>query len=337
MPASRPQPFGEYDADTVLRAQRAFIALNELDRVLLTNSGGRLHPLIPLDPFHGIQRAYAWDGIGPPHFVQVSASARRHSNGDYEWTWPTHQIHQYARLTMLAVVVDPVTGQIEDPAWVFSPRGFRQIAYVTEARGHPQYWIAASPHGHDRFWRHRVPLNELWKHIAPSDLHRSERPWVGHGATRDEGTVYEQLVAADWIWQSRGRLAVYRPAMDIAGRDYLVQLANSPKAIFVQVKGTIKIIRGSVIQIMVKRPTFHPAEDFWFAFYFFDVAEGRLWKDCWLVPSLDFADLTKDQHFPGSIGFHVTLNGKENRWLKYRHDIDNQAAVLHKALISLSR
>ena len=86
---------------------------------------------------------------------------------------------------------------------------------------------------------------------------------------------------------------------------------------------------------MVKRPTFRPAEDFWLAFYFFDVAEGKFWRDCWLVPSLEFAALTKDQHFPASIGFHVTLRGDNNRWMRFRHPIGDQAQVLRKALSSL--
>ena len=41
------------DPDTVLRAQRAFLAVNEVDRIILTGSGGNLQPFIPLDPFHG--------------------------------------------------------------------------------------------------------------------------------------------------------------------------------------------------------------------------------------------------------------------------------------------
>lgn len=125
--------------------------------------------------------------------------------------------------------------------------------------------------------------------------------------------------------------------MDIAGRDLLVQLVNSWRTLSLQIKGTMKIIRGSVIQCVVKRPTFQPAEDFWLAFYFFEVQAGSFWKDCWLVPSLEFAELTKHQHFPGAIGFHVTLNGEDNRWMKFRHPIADQAAVLTRALLELKR
>jgi hypothetical protein len=319
------------------RAERSFLAVNEVDRIVLTGSGGRLHPFIPLDPFHGIHRAYAWEGVGAPRFALITAASRRHSNGDYEWTWPAGQIHQYDRLTIVAVTEDPASGQIQDPAWAFSPRAFHRAAYFTDASGHPQYWIAASPHGHDRFWRHRVPLADLWRRLAPSTASRVELTARSHRGTRDEGTVYEQLVAADLIRQSAGRLALYRPAMDIAGRDMLVQLVNSWKTLSLQIKGTTMIIRGSVIQIMVKRHTFRPAKDFWFAFYFFDTATGSFWKDCWLVPSLEFAELTKNQHFAGSIGFHVTLNGQDNRWMKFRHPITDQAAVLHNALLAIRR
>ena len=88
---------------------------------------------------------------------------------------------------------------------------------------------------------------------------------------------------------------------------------------------------------MVKRWTFSPSEDFWLAFYFFDVETGNFWKYCWLVPSLEFAALTADQHFSRSLSFQVTLEGEDNRWRKFRHEIDNQAAVLRKALLSLTR
>jgi hypothetical protein len=320
---------------TALRYRRAFLAVNEVDRIVLTGSGGRLHPFIPLDPFHGVQRAYAFDGVGRPWYAQISAATRRHANGDYEWTWPAAQIHRYERLTTIAVSEDPITGQVQDPAWAYSPSAFHRLAYLSTAGGKEQYWIAASPHGHDRFWRYRLPLADLWKKLLPPGARPTKLAGSPHESTRDQGTVYEQLVAADLIRQSAGRFALYRPAMDIAGRDLLVQLVNSWRTISLQIKGTTKIIRGSVIQCMVKRPTFQPAEDFWLAFYFFDAEAGHFWKDYWLVPSLDFAALTADQHFPGSIGFHVTLNGDNNRWRKFRHSIDKQGDVLHRALISL--
>lgn len=322
--------------DPAHRAERSFLAVNELDRILLTTSGGRLHPYIPLDPYHGVHRAYAWHGIGPPRFVEITAASRRHSNGEYEWTWPAGQVHRYDRLTILAVAEDPITGQAQDPVWAFSPRALLRKAYFTDGGGHPQYWVAASPHGRDRFWRYRVPVADLWEKLAPPAASQFELAARGRESTRDQGTVYEQLVAADLIRQSGGRFALYRPAMDIAGRDLLVQLVNSWRAISLQIKGTTMIIRGSVIQFMVKRHTFRPAEDFWLAFYFFDTQAGSFWKDCWLVPSLEFAALTKDQHFAGSIGFHVTLNGQTNRWVKFRHPIGDQAALLRRALLGLS-
>src|SRR5438094_10182656 len=45
------------DPNTVLRAERAFLAVNEVDRIIVTGSGGNLHPFLPLDPFHGVHRA----------------------------------------------------------------------------------------------------------------------------------------------------------------------------------------------------------------------------------------------------------------------------------------
>jgi hypothetical protein len=324
------------DAGTVLRAQRAFLAVNEIDRVNLTGSGGNLQPLLPLDPFHGVHRAYAWQGVGPPHFAQINATASQHDDGRYGWTWPARQVRSYDRFTVIATISDPRTGQLQDPAWVFSGRTFRRVAYLSVGKaGHPQYWIEASANGHDRFSPHRTALADIWTKLAPPDQERLMAA-VPESA-RDQGTVYEQLAAAELIRQSAGRFAIYRPGMDIAGRDLLVQLVDSWRAISLQIKGTTHIVRGTRIQCLVKRWTFRPSEDFWLAFYFFDVAAGRFWKYCWLVPSLDFAALTADQHFPLSLSFQVTLEGENNRWRKYRHEIDSQALVLRKALLSLTR
>lgn len=326
------QPHGP-SADTLLRAKRAFIAVNEVDRIILTSSGGNLQPLLPLDPFHGIHRAYAWQGVGPPYFVQVNATAVRRSYGRCEWTWPAGQIHSHRRLFNIAVIADPLTGQLEDPAWIFPSTTFKRIAYFSEGpRTRPQYWIMASPTGHDRFARNRVGLGEIWKLLAPSSEEREQFAGLAGESTRDQGTTYEQLVAARLILKSGGAFALYRPGMDIAGRDLLVHLLGTSRALYLQIKGTTMIVRGTRIQFLVKRWTFRPSADFWLAFYYFDAAAGDLGKYCWLVPSLDFAALTADQHFARSISFQVTLDGEDNRWFKYRHEIDEQAEVLRKVL-----
>ena len=125
--------------------------------------------------------------------------------------------------------------------------------------------------------------------------------------------------------------------MDIAGRDLLVQLVDSWRTISLQIKGTTQIVRGTRIQCLVKRWTFTPSEDFWLAFYFFDVTAGALGKYCWLVPSIEFAALTANQHFPLTINFQVTLEGENNRWRPFRHPIEDQAHVLRKALLAPKR
>lgn len=324
------------DPNTVLRAERAFLAVNEVDRIIVTGSGGNLHPFLPLDPFHGVHRAYAWQGVGPPQFVQVNCTAARHADGRYGWTWPVGQVHSYDRLTVIAAISDPLSGRLQDPAWVFSAPMFRRLAYLSRGQGgHDQYWIEASPTGHDRFARHRTTLGDVWQRLVLAG--QEQLMAAPPESTRDQGTVYEQLVAADLIRQSRGRFALYRPGMDIAGRDLLVQLVDTWRTISLQIKGTTMIVRGTRIQCLVKRWTFRPSEDFWLAFYFFDVERGSFGKYCWLVPSLDFAALTADQHFPRSINFQVTIEGEDNRWRKFRHEIDSQAVVLHKALLSLTR
>lgn len=322
--------------DTVIRAERAFMAVNEVDRILLTGSGGRLHPFLPLDPFHGVHRAYAWQGVGRPHFVQINVSSTRHQDGRYQWTWPVRQIHPYQGLTILATIGDPNTGLLEDPVWVYPAAVLKRLAYLSRTRSErPEYWIEASPTGHDRFAGHRTSLSDLWRTFIPSRSFPAELSAAAPESTRDQGTTYEQLVAADWIRQSGGGLALYRPAMDIAGRDILVQLVDTWRALSMQIKGTTMIVRGTRIQCLVKRWTFIPSPDFWLAFYFFDLMTGAFWKYCWLVPSIEFARLTANQHFAKSLSFQVTLEGEDNEWREFRHEIRDQAAVLRKALLAL--
>ena len=326
------------EPDTALRARRSFLAVNEVDRIVLTGSGGNLHPFIPLDPFHGVHHAYAWQGVGPARFVQVNGTATQHADGRYQWTWPATQVRSYDGLIILATIADPLTDRLINPAWEFGATTFARLAYRSQARnGRAEYWIEASPTGHDRFASHRIDLGDIWERLAPAPQHRALLGGPLPESTRDQGRVYEELVAADLIRESRGHFAVYRPGMDIAGRDLLVQLVDTWRTISLQIKGTTQIVRGTRIQCMVKRWTFSPSEDFWLAFYFFDVETGNFWKYCWLVPSLEFAALTADQHFSRSLSFQVTLEGEDNRWRKIRHEIHNQAAVLRKALLSLTR
>jgi hypothetical protein len=322
----------------MLRARRAYLAVHEIDRVILTYSDGRLQPLVPLDPFHGVHRAYAWDGVGQPQFVQVNATAVPNREGRYEWVWPAAQTHFYERLHIIATIADPTTGGLLDPAWVYPARSFRRIAYLSQPPGQPpQYWVIASPDQHDRFSRYRMALSDVWRVLQPQTAEAGGLTQPRGWSTRDQGTVYEQLVAAELIRQSGGALALYRPGMDIAGRDLLVQLVGTRRAIWLQIKGASSLANGTGFACLVKRWTFIPSEDFWLAFYFFDLGPGRFWKYCWLVPSLEFAALTADQHYSTSIKFTVTLDGEDNRWFKFRRSIENQAAVLRQALRSQQR
>ena len=167
------------------------------------------------------------------------------------------QVHPYDGLTMIATMVNPLTGQLQDPAWVFPATTFKRIAYLSRGPRGPEYWVIASPTGHDRFARHRVPLQDLWRKLVPEPPD-GQQPGPASESKRDQGTTYEQMCAAELIRQSRGRFALYRPAMDIAGRDLLVQLVDSWRTISLQIKGTTQIVRGTRIQCLVKRVDVQP-------------------------------------------------------------------------------
>jgi hypothetical protein len=72
----------------VARLQRSEIGwLGELavDQAVVTGSGGRLIPWIPMVDAHGVDRAYSWEGVRAPAFAQVKTSGFADAEGLHRW------------------------------------------------------------------------------------------------------------------------------------------------------------------------------------------------------------------------------------------------------------
>src|SRR2546430_16216981 len=150
--------------------------------------------------------------------------------------------------------------------------------YRTPKTGTLEYDLRAASRARDRMAVYRMAPEDLWEGFAPPPALRLKPP-VGSRfpAMRvEEGAYFEYAFVAEMIAGGSGRLMCYRPAVDIAGRDLLVQLDNTWRALSMQIKGTARLAEDSdVVHCAVARETFVARDDFWLAFHFYDrIGEG---------------------------------------------------------------
>jgi hypothetical protein len=217
-------------------------------------------------------------------------------------------------------------------------------AYCWEGVGAPSfaqvkttevYRLDASPTHVDRLAPYRCKRNTLWRAFAPAARLRPAATGTLPVLRIDQGGVYEFAMFTELLRGSRKDLLLLRPASDIKGRDLLVQLVNSPHAIFVQIKGT-GVHRGNdLIRFHVRRNTFVPADDFWLAFHFWDRRRNALFPECWLVPSRELALRTAHQRDAAYLTVDARLDASVDLWAVYRHSIQDQAEGLRGALHGL--
>jgi len=320
------------------REQIGWLVEQDLDRTLLLGSKGRLQPYLPVVDSRRVDRAYAWDGIGLPWFVQVKGIGAPRSDGRYSWTIPAAHFTPYERFLVVLSIIDVAAGRLRDPIWCLpAERLIRLAAHGHHSAADEVLGITASPTGRDAMSRHRTTLAALWKLLAPSpQLPAVAAPLPEFPELHQEqGAFYELSPIVELLRESEDDLLPFRPASDIAGRDLLIQRVDSWRALYLQIKGTGRLAERDRIQLAVRRHTFVPAEDFWLGFYYFDSQLGRFFPDCWLVPSLQFASRTAAQRDATGLTFVAHLAAERDQWREFRHPITEQTAVLRSALSRL--
>lgn len=318
------------------REQVGWLGEQDLDRIVILGSDGRLHPYLPVIDSRRVDRAYAWDGTGPPWFVQVKGTGASRSDGRYSWTIPAAHFTAYERLLVVLTIIDVGQGRLQDPIWCV-PAGdlVRLAGHGYDSATGATLDITASPSGHDAMSRYRTTLAALWERLAPSHrLPIASTPPEFPALHQDQGAFYELSQIVELLRGSDDDLLPFRPASDIAGRDLLVQYVDSVRALYAQIKGTGRIDGQDSIHLLVRRRTFVPAADFWLGFYYFDRHTERFFPDCWLVPSLEFARLTAAQRDATTLSFETRLSEAHDGWRQFRHPITDQAAVIRAALLS---
>jgi hypothetical protein len=320
------------------REQIGWLVEQHLDRILLLGSKGRLQPYLPVVDSRRVDRAYAWNGIGQPWFVQVKGIGAPRSDGRYSWSIPAAHFTPYERFLVVLSIIDVTAGRLLDPIWCVPADKLVQLAsHRNDSATGAVLEITASPTGRDAASRYRTTLAALWELMAPSPrLPAVATPPPEFPALhQDQGAFYELSQIVELLRGSEDDLLPFRPASDIAGRDLLIQLVDSFRALYMQIKGTGRLAERDSIRHLVRRRTFVPAEDFWLGFYYFDLRLGRFFPDCWLVPSLQFARRTVDQRDATVLTFETQLTEERDHWREFRHPITEQAAVLRAALTRL--
>ena len=319
------------------RAQIGWLGELAVDEAIVVGSGGRLIPWIPLIDAHGVDRAYCWNGVGAPHFTQIKTSGFADQEGRHRWHLRAGSFAAYPRFSLVLNTIDPRSGEIGNAVWRLDStlvRGLARLEYDSALRT-DVYRLDGSPTHADRLARYRHTRDLLWKDFAP-------RARLGVAAVEklpvlriDQGGVYEFAMFSELMRANHKDLLLFRPAFDIAGRDLLVQLVNSPFALFAQIKGTAVLRGRDLVRFHLRRNTFVPADDFWVALYFWEARRGALFPECWLVPSLELARRTAHQRDANYLTVDARLDPSLDRWADCRHPIQDQADVLRAALREL--
>jgi hypothetical protein len=275
--------------------------------------------------------------VGAPSFVQIKTSGFADDEGRHRWDLRSGSFAAYSRFSVVLNIIDPRSGQIRDVCWRLDSTLVRRLARLEydSALRTEVYRLVGSPTHDDRLAPYRHTRDELWKEFAPHVALGAAAPENLPVLRIDQGGVYEFAMFTELLRGNHKDLLLFRPALDIRGRDLLVQLVNSPSSLFVQIKGTA-IRRGTDrIRFHVRRNTFVPADDFWLALYFWEQRRRASFPECWLVPSVELARRTAHQRDANYLTVDARLDPAVDQWADCRHPIQDQADVLRGALHGL--
>lgn len=319
------------------RAEIGWLAEQTLDMRLVAPSHGRAVPWIPLVDAHGIDRAYSWDAIGPPAFVQVKTSGFTDAEGRHRWDVRVGSFPTHARFLVVLGISDPHWGPNADIYWCLNARAVQRHARreYDRAMRAEVYRLDASPVHRDHLSRYRCRGEDLWRILLPGADAPAARVLRFPTLRIDEGGVYEFATVTDLMIDSKNDLLVMRPAFDIHGRDLLVHLVGSPDALYLQVKGTGMLRGDDLVRFHIRRSTFVPADDFWVAMRFYDRRRGALYPESWLVSSRELARRTAHERDAHYITVDVRLNRAVDRWADRRYASSEIGNVLRGALRQL--
>jgi hypothetical protein len=319
----------------LVRAEVGWLGELAVDEANVVGSGGRLIPWIPLVDAHGVDRAFTWDGVEAPSFVQVKTSGFTDAEGRHRWDLRVGSFAAYDRFSVVLALF--ARKRIEETFWCLDSTLIQRLArreYDSALRTEV-YRLDASPTRDDRLAPYRHTREELWKAFAPHAALSTATKRTLPVLRIDQGGMYEFALFTELLRGNHKDLLLFRPAFDIKGRDLLVQLVGSPNAGFLQIKGTATLLGKDRIRFHLRRNTFVPADDFICAFEFWDRRRAPRFAECWLVPSIELARRTAHQRDLGYLTVDAHLDPARDHWAEFRHPIEEQADVIRRALHNL--
>src|SRR5438067_12575896 len=121
-----------------------------MDQAVVTGSGGRLIPWIPMVDAHGVDRAYSWDGVGAPAFAQVKTSGFADAEGRHRWELRVGSFAPYAEFSIVLALIDPKSNQVGEVFWRLESSAVQRLArraYGVSRRTEVYRLVAHPTHG----------------------------------------------------------------------------------------------------------------------------------------------------------------------------------------------
>lgn len=153
---------------------------------------------------------------------------------------------------------------------------------------------------------------------APSKLHRNDKLW---------GAMGEALVAAYALISANGKLVSYRPLTDVDGKDIVIDLAESFKDNYLQVKCALGLDRFNRIRGTVRLHGEHIPTDpkLLYVFCLLDREKMELSR-IWVVPAVVFyRGAYQTKLAKGMVQFNFDCQSKgDKRWDEFevsRHEL----------------
>ena len=285
---------------------------NLVENTYTAAGGGRIASYLPVLDSRGVDRAVSIDG-GPPLFLQIKGHEHPRRDGRLSFEIPLSQVGAYHG--WYAVLVGGSAARL-DHVYLVSGRDLLEHGergHLVDGRACVHVTLSpASP-----TWSHTVvaPPEALARRLVELGRAGLGLSRVFDERQQEEGAFFEAAITAQLLAGS-DRLILYRPAVDFAGRDLLLQLAGTARHLFIQVKGTGRQDVSDHVRFQVRRRTLvnDPRLVFLFAY------SGRPGEigPIWCVDAIQLQQLSAagdDAH----ISFEARISGAD-RWASYRID-----------------
>jgi len=294
---------------------------NLVENAYTAGSNGALLTWLPVLDSHAVDRAVT-TAAGGALFIQVKGHEGRRRDGRISQAIPLSAVGDYEG--WVAVIGAGTASGLDECYAIPGPELLQKgerghlvdgapCVRATLSRDSPSWGeYVCRP---DELGARLLSLAGAEPGLAPGPAPEPER-------RQEEGAFFEAAVVGAILGASE-RLVLYRPAVDIAGRDLLVQLAGTAKHVAVQVKGSRREdARPGLYRFQVRTRTFSPD-----IAYVFCAAAGERVEACWVVSGSELA-LRAPRDSSGHISFEAHVAGPDPRWELNRCRIDDLAERL---------